>query len=166
MQPRNGRKLDVAAFGGTRAAWKTTLRRVVTPGPTGLPVSPRNQTSTSAVATRASVPATTYPCDGAGELVVDPSRRDDDPRAGDGQAHAQPLALVGGPGAPGRQRSEERSAEDDGERERAAADHNGLRVHASERPDATSRKTTPTPANAAVTSRFSRLEPIRLPRSL
>ena len=50
--------------------------------------------------------------------------------------------------------------------ERAAADHNGLRVHASERPDATSRKTTPTPANAAVTSRFSRLEPIRLPRSL
>ena len=64
MQPRNGRKLEVAALGGTRAAWKTTLRRVVTPGPTGLPVSPRNQTSTSAVATRASVPATTYPLNG------------------------------------------------------------------------------------------------------
>ena len=103
--------------------------------------------------------------DGAGELVVDPARRDDDPRAGDRQADAQPLALVRGPGAPGRERGEQRRAEDDGERERAAAGHNGLRVQASERPEATSRKTTPTPANAAVTSRFSRLEPIRLPRS-
>ena len=106
------------------------------------------------------------PLDGAGELVVDPSRRHDDPRAGDGKAHAQPLALVRGPGAPGRERSDQCGPENHGERERAADGHNGLRVHASERPDATSNNTTPTPANAAVTSRFSRLEPIRLPRSL
>ena len=106
------------------------------------------------------------PLDGAGELVVDPSCRDDDPGAGDGKAHAQPLALVRGPGAPGRERSDQCGPENHGERERAADGHNGLRVHASERPDATSNNTTPTPANAAVTSRFSRLEPIRLPRSL
>ena len=102
----------------------------------------------------------------AGELVVDPSSRNDDPGAGDGKAHAQALALVRGTGASGRQRSQQRHAEDDAERERPAADHNGLRVQASERPEATSRKMAPTPANAAVTSRFSRLEPIRLPRSL
>ena len=166
MQPRNGRKLDVAGLGRNAGGVEDHA-------------APRRHAGTDRAARLAAEPdvdvgrrhprvgaGDDVPLDGAGELVVDPSGRDDDPRAGDGQAHAQPLALVGGPGAPGRERSEERGAEDDGERERAAADHNGLRVHASERPDATSRKTTPTPANAAVTSRFSRLEPIRLPRSL
>ncbi len=106
------------------------------------------------------------PLNGAGELVVDPAGRDDDPGAGDGQAHAQPLALVSGPRAARRESGEECGPEDGCQHECAAAHHNGLRVQASERPDATSRKTTPTPANAAVTSRFSRREPIRLPRSL
>ncbi len=59
MQPMNGRKLDGPAPDARATAWKTTLRLVVTPGPTGLPDSPRNETSTSRVATRASVPATT-----------------------------------------------------------------------------------------------------------
>ena len=109
-------------------------------------------------------PGDDVPGERAGELVVDAARGHDDPRACDREADPEAVALVGGERGPGRERAERQPA--DARATRATTPpHSGLRVQASERPEATRRSTTPTPANAAVTSRSSRLVPSRLPRS-
>jgi hypothetical protein len=58
MHPIAGRKATALPREAIRAV-KRTDRRVVTPGETGLPFSPRMLTSTARVVTRASVPPTT-----------------------------------------------------------------------------------------------------------
>src|SRR5205823_11762157 len=51
-------KLDGRPAGPTEMALKTSVRRVVIPGLTGLPIRPGKRTSTQGLATRASTPPT------------------------------------------------------------------------------------------------------------
>ena len=138
----NGWKLVAPAPARARTAWKTDAAARRHARADGAPRLAAERDVDVPGGHAGVDPGDDVPGERARELVVDAAGGHDDPRARDREADPEAVALVGAR-APARPTSAASASPATHEHERDAPPHSGRRVHASERPEATRRSTTP-----------------------